>query len=528
MTNFFQANHLDEAASARPSASRVRGNRTGGVSSRAVEVDQQPDLEPSCELGAFEQALRIDIGAHRYRIGFETGARIQCCAQRVTVATETLFQAEWITRHLRSNLEQVARQLFGNAVTVEIAVAVAAEAAHAERGALPVAAALATPSNGNQREIEPALVASAPIRRVSASVREGTFRRLDDFVIGDANRLAFSASEAFAHNGAGAPNLLFLHGECGVGKTHLLQGICRRWAECSPQSSIRYATAEQFTNEYITAVRASTLDDFRRRIRKLDLLAIDDVHFFASKHATEREFLYTLDAIALSGARLALVSDEHPRQIKRFSESLISRFLSGMVVRLDRPDRATRLSLVRRLAHERQLALHPCAEEVLVSRCAGSVREIEGALTRIRAVAQLDGIHSAITGMHAERMLGGDVSLALPSAPIRLSRIIEAVSMRLGISRDDLLTNSRHRKSALARGVVAHLAREVTTHSYPEIARVLGRRAHSSVHAGAKAIRELLDCDGVLLAGMSAREAIDQLRHDLVRGARPLASLHSA
>ncbi len=132
-------------------------------------MEQQPDLEPSCELGAFEQALRIDIGAHRYRIGFETGARIQCCAQRVTVATETLFQAEWITRHLRSNLEQVAKQLFGNAVTVEIAVAVAA--ADAERGALPVAAALATPSTGNQREIEPALVASAPIRRVSASVR---------------------------------------------------------------------------------------------------------------------------------------------------------------------------------------------------------------------------------------------------------------------------------------------------------------------------------------------------------------------
>ncbi|MSR41742.1 MAG: AAA family ATPase [Phycisphaerales bacterium] len=472
----------------------------------------------------FERKLRDVIGEHRFRICFETGARVACSPGCVRIATETSFQADLITRNLRLPLEAVARELFGNATLVEVAVESAAQSIadstpSATLGVTEISASKQPERNAPSVSVRP---------RTRLQVREGAFRRLDDFVVGDANKLAFSAAEAFAQKSMGSPSVLFLHGECGVGKTHLLQGICRRWTEALPHSTIRYATAEQFTNEYIAAVRASTLDDFRRSIRKLDLLAIDDVHFFASKNQTQAEFLHTIDAIALSGARLALVSDEHPRQIKRFSESLISRFLSGMVVRLDRPDRSTRLSLVRRLATERRLVLRPCAEEVLVSRCAGSVREIEGALARLVAVARLDDIRTAITGLIAERMLGDHVTQVLPSAPIRLSRIIEAVVGRLGISRDELLASARHQRATRARGVVAHLARELTTHSYPEIARALGRSAHSSVHAGAKAIQQLLQGDGLLFAGLSTREAIDQLRHDLVRGARTQPSLHSA
>ncbi len=472
------------------------------------------------EREVFEQALTARIGEHRFHMHFETGARVTCEPTRVRISTTTGFQADRMNRQLRGDLEAVAHELYGSAARIEITVdealslCVAADSAQPLPSSPPAPMASLTGGAWNG-----ATVSAAPQRqRLRAAPREESFRRLDDFVVGDANRLAFSAADSFAQNSVSAPALLFLHGECGVGKTHLLQGICRRWSDSAPESNIRYATAEQFTNEYIAAVRAGTLDDFRRRIRKLDLLAIDDVHFFASKNATQTEFLHTIDAIALSGARLALVSDEHPRQIKRFSESLISRFLSGMVVRLDRPDRATRLALVRRLASVRDLALRPCAEERLVSRCAGSVREIEGAIARLVAAAHLDGVEQAITGTLADRMLGDEFTNALPSAPIRLSRIIDAVVQRLGIPRDEILNQSRHQRATRARGVVAHLARQLTSSSYPEIARALGRNAHSCVHAGAKLVEQLLRDDEPLIAGVSTREAIDQLRHDLVRG----------
>ncbi len=482
-----------------------------------IASDAAPIEEAPSEGASFEVVLQELIGSHRFRLHFATGAVIRLDGSRVVIATETQFQADRMKRQLQSELDAAAQRVFGSAATVEVTLDASPEVSHALRAA-ELASSNSESTRGAQTDLQAPALSQASRPRPRVAPREESFRRLDDFVVGDANKLAFSAADSFAQNSASAPNLLFFHGECGVGKTHLLQGVCRRWMDAAPASSIRYATAEQFTNEYIAAVRASTLDDFRRRIRKLDLLAIDDVHFFASKSATQTEFLHTIDAIALSGARLALVSDEHPRQIKRFSESLISRFLSGMVVRLDRPDRATRLALVRRLATSRGLALRPCAEERLVSRCAGSVREIEGAMARLVAAAHLDGIEQAITATVADRMLGEAASDALPSAPIRLSRIIDAVVQRLGIPRDELLTQSRHQRATRGRGVVAHLARQLTTSSYPEIARALGRSAHSSVHAGAKLIDELLQRDEPLLVGVSTREAMDQLRHDLVRG----------
>jgi chromosomal replication initiator protein len=216
-------------------------------------------------------------------------------------------------------------------------------------------------------------------------------RRLEDFVVGESNRLAFAAACRVVDidDGHGL-SVLFVHGECGVGKTHLLQGICRRSIERTGRpGSVRYVTGEQFTNEFIAAVRTNTLDAFRARMRKLDLLAIDDVHFLSNKVRTQSEFLYTLDAIGLGGAKIVMASDDHPRHIKRFNQALVSRFISGMVVKVDRPDRCTRLELIRRLASVRSLSLNDAAVDTIAGQCVGSVRELEGAITRLAAVTTL-------------------------------------------------------------------------------------------------------------------------------------------
>jgi chromosomal replication initiator protein len=293
---------------------------------------------------------------------------------------------------------------------------------------------------------------------------------------------------------------------------------------------VRYVTGEQFTNEYIASIRNNTVDEFRRRIRKLDLLAIDDVHFLANKMRTQSEFLHTLDAIDLTGSRVVLASDEHPRLIKKFSQALISRFLSGMVVQVGRPDRQTRIAIIRRLAEARNLPMQDAAVEAVASRCVGSVRELEGAVTKLAALRSV-ACELATDGTAPET--AGKVGLVLveqlfndqawhPPTPVRIGAVIDVICRRVGISRNDLMGSSRHRRIVLGRALVAFLGREMTSHSYPEIARALGRSYHSTIHTAEQRLRRQMEAgETVDLAEnestLPVRELVDQLRHEITR-----------
>ena len=474
------------------------------------------------------------IGQHRFDLWFGHGAEMRIEAGALRIVAPTSYVVEWIERHYRATLDSAVTEILGP--NGSWTVAVAGRDSGAGESAAPAPAgrrALASeqPTSNRLRTSEgssaPEFGADDARRRAPQTDRAGriaSFRRLEDFVVGDSNRLAFAASAQVGDGTPDAPGILFIHGECGVGKTHLIQGLCRRRLERAPRQVIRYVTAEQFTNEYIAAVRDGSLDGFRKRLRRVDLLAIDDIHFLANKTATQGEFLHTIDAIDLSGARVALVSDEHPRHIRRFSQALVSRFLSGMVVRVERPDRSTRVELVRRRARERGLDLTNAAEDAIAGRCAGSIREIEGAITRLGALVELDGLRGQIGPGTVERLLGAEQAIVGASAPIRLGSIVEAVCEKLRVPREDLLGSGRHARTVVARGLVAHLARELTTHSYPEIARALGRDTHSAVHTAGKRLGQMVTDDArVASGGESVREIVDQLRHVLARQARAKA-----
>jgi chromosomal replication initiator protein len=471
----------------------------------------------------FRTALADRIGAHRFGLWFEHGTSIALDGTTARVGAANAYVRDWILRHFQVQLDSVARDVLGAEGTCEIGLAdSAATEATAAVSARPQGPARSI-SEGAPSEYGLAAATEDPRRRSpkARTPRAQSFRRLEDFVVGESNRLAFAASQQVGDGAPEAPSILFIHGECGVGKTHLIQGICRRRSEQAPRQIIKYVTAEQFTNEYIAAVRDGSLDEFRKRLRRVDLLAIDDIHFFANKTATQAEFLHTIDAIDLSGARVALVSDEHPRHIRRFSQSLVSRFLSGMVVKVDRPDRVTRVELVRRLARERGLELTGAGEDSIAGRCTGSIREIEGAITRLGALAELDGLRGQLGPGTVDRLLGEDQMRAPGSTPIRLGHIVEAVCERMRVTRDDLFGKGRHARTVVARGLVAHLARELTTHSYPEIARALGRDTHSAVHTAAQRLKAMIqDDEKVCAGGEPVRELVDQLRHDIARTSR--------
>ncbi|HBS28497.1 MAG TPA: hypothetical protein DEB06_03375 [Phycisphaerales bacterium] len=345
-------------------------------------------------------------------------------------------------------------------------------------------------------------------RPIAAEALRGS---LDDFVVGSCNRLAYNAALRLCDRTAEPVfQLLVLHGDCGVGKTHLLQGLARAFAGSGPGARVRYLTGEAFTNEYVTAVRSGALDAFRAGLRRLDLLCVDDAHFVAGKASTQQELLHTFEALDLSGARVAIASDAHPRDLAELNKKLASRFLGGMVVRIEPPDRATRLAIVSRRAGERGIRLDPVALAMIADRSEGSVRDLLGALARVDAMAVLlpalsEGGEGGVIGPALVRhALGGGASpnpTRAPARPVRVAQVVGEVAEAVGVDPSDVLGHSRHRRVVLARSIAAYLARQVTTMSFPEIAQAMQRPNHSTIVTAvqrvARQIRAGAVCEGL-------------------------------
>lgn len=455
------------------------------------------------------------LGDRKYDLWFGPATRFRIDGKKLEITAKNQRVADWIGANFADDLRQAAEMTLGAHAVVDVRVDETPDAIsngmHAT--ARPVAGASGARSSATRR-----LDLAGPRRPdLSLPLRH----RFEDFVVGATNELAFTAATRLAEaTDPRALGALFIHGECGVGKTHLLQAVCRRHLDRFPGATVRYTTCEQFTNEYIVAVKNNSVEQFRRRVRGLDLLAVDDVHFLANKTATQTEFLHTLDAIDLSGARLAMASDEHPRHLKAVSRALVSRFLAGMVCQIEPPDRTTRLLLVRRLAERRGLRLNEGAMEQVAAHCVGSIREMEGVLSKLDALSRLDGESNGEIGcVMVERLFKTDVP---GGKPLRINTIIDAVCARLSVERGDLLGKTRHHRVVIARGLISFLARELTTLSFPEIGRALGRRNHSTVLTAGRRIAEQIERNERIDLEdggepVPLRELADRLRHDIRR-----------
>jgi chromosomal replication initiator protein len=366
--------------------------------------------------------------------------------------------------------------------------------------------------------------------------------RLEDFIVGDSNRMAHSAAERIAAAGHTGFALLFLHGSCGLGKTHLIQGIAFRFRQEHPRAKVLCLTGEEFMNEYIVAVRTDKLDAFRKKYRALDLLCIDDVQFLSNKNATQGELLHTFNAINLDRARVVLASDEHPRHVKKFSEALVSRFMSGLVLKVDPPEPALRQRIALHLAERRGLKIQPPSAALIASHASApgqttSVRDIEGAITRIDAMRRLmpgldtggDGVGLVLVRKALGMEDDGAASGGRPRRPVRMEQIIEHTCRTLRVQPSDLMSKGRHKRVVMARALSAHLARSLTTLSFPDIARALGRPNHSTVVTACKRIEQQMARDEGLdlgeeaaapeLSTMTVRTLYEHVRQDVVRSA---------
>jgi chromosomal replication initiator protein len=482
--------------------------------SEATRAPGAPARDPS---RAVAERLQHSIGTHKYGLWFERQTQFATRDGTLEVAARSKLVADWIGRHYGPALNEVAGEVLGNGATVTVRLRPDLfDARHDPTDSAPER----LDSRPGTRE--PARRGSSQHRRpAERGIGDIPTRRFDDTVVGGSNRVAFESARAVAEDREQSMRMLFLHGRCGVGKSHLLQAIAHRRHELAPTAHIRYLTGEQFTNEYIAAVREGGLEGFRRRIRRQHLLVIDDIHFLASKTATQTEFQHTVDEIALAGGTVVLASDGHPRQMQKVGAGLVSRFMAGMVVRIDEPDHAMRGQLAQRFAAARGMRLSDGAISLIADRVTGSVREIEGAVSAIAAMRLVTGRGAAepISASHVTEALGAGLP-SLRGRPARIGEIIDACCAATGVSREDLMSASRHRRVVAARGLIAHLAREMTTMSFPEIALALGRPTHSTVHAAAARFRAALESGATVPCADGDRPAADvadQARRDVGR-----------
>ncbi len=318
-----------------------------------------------------------------------------------------------------------------------------------------------------------------------------TFER---FVIGEGNRAAHAAALAVAESPSEAYNPLFLHGPPGLGKTHLLGAVANYLRINAPALSVRYTTAESFTNEFVGALRSSGAERFKARYRDLDVLLVDDVQFLQGKQHTEEEFFHTFNALYEGGSQLVLSADRLPSELSTLETRLRDRFEWGLAIPVEPPDLPTRLIVLRRLAREAGLETddHDALSE-LARRIDANVRRLHGALTRVIA-------HASLTAKPLSPELIAELipHRGQPSGPTTVERIQQCVSVAFGISRAELVGGSRAATPLRARQVAILLTRETTDLSLPEIGRLYGGRDHSTVLNSLRKMETALGADGDL------------------------------
>lgn len=328
---------------------------------------------------------------------------------------------------------------------------------------------------------------------------------LSDFIVGASNRLAYESIKQVIQSGVDCPPV-FLHGSCGVGKTHLLRGATQYARQLNQGCKVRYTTGEAFTNGFVTAIRTRSIEVFQKKYRGLDLLCIDDIHLMAGKQATQHELLQIFNKLSLGGCKIFLASDAHPREIGRLDQALASRFAAGLVVKVEEPDLELARRLVAQIASARGIFLDQPAIQTIVDRVGigqgASVRDLEGAILQIQAVARLmdqsANTHSTTRSSTNPSMSHVRKALSLRSGsnetvslrPVALDTIITRICQEMTVSKSDLAGKGRQKKVVMARELIVHTARDLTSKSFPEIAYAIGRPNHSTVITAAKRFKE--------------------------------------
>jgi chromosomal replication initiator protein len=410
--------------------------------------------------------LRQHVGDRNFTAWIEP---IRCLGAdgEVRLEVPSRFFQSWVTRHFLSTIRDTMSELSGAPCAVRIVIAT--NGAAERRVAPPELPAPCAPP------------VPRPVRapKIGRLVSHYTF---DTFVVGAANEVAFQAAQAVSAAPGKRFNPVFLHGGVGLGKTHLVNAIAHELLLRRARLQIACLSAESFMNALITSLRQDQMNAFRDRFRQVDALILDDVQFLAGKERTQEEFFHTFNALHGKEKQIVLTSDKPPAAINGLEQRLRSRFEGGLIADIHPPTREMRLAILRSKAVACGIELSPEAAEVLVQRSGTSVRELEGALNRVSAMAAVRG--TAITPELALTALGPYAR----RSTVSVETIQQFVGKRFGLSVADLISHRREREVSYPRQLAMYLSRTLAEASFPTIAEKFGGRDHSTVMYAVKVI----------------------------------------
>lgn len=456
-------------------------------------------------LERISKMIADQVGPRRYQVWFKNSTRLRLDGEHLQVSVPNQFIGQWIERHFAGDITAAANSVLGR---------------------LPQMHIIIDPSlfaNLHKRQLDhQADYVSKQIDRPAAPRKAGNGNghggngqwnsrfRLDEFIVGPSNELAYRCAIDAAREPGKKFNPLFIHGGCGLGKTHLLQGICNALSD----SHVRwmYSSAEEFTNQFIWALQSKKLDRFRERFRHVDVLVIDDVHFLSDKKATQAEFLHTFNEISGGGRQIVLASDAHPKLIGQLADPLVNRFVSGMVAKIDKPELATRRAILVRRARSLGLDLADEVLDFIAENIQDNVRELEGALFKLLAYRSVDSGDLSLPRVRT--MLADHISTVAPA--VRLGDVESMVATYFGLRPADLHSSRKSQTISTARSIAMYLTRKLTGLSFPDIGKYMGNKNHATVIQACRRVEKRL-ADDLLLEWETSDGTMKQPTREVIR-----------
>jgi chromosomal replication initiator protein len=428
--------------------------------------------------------IRSRIGAKRFRLWFENTQLLALDESLCEVGVANLFIRDWIEQHFKDIILDTVTQVTG--LTPELALKIEGSLFRKMR---------AQQKKDSETVKKEDVVPRTPARPAEPSLLLRKNLTLENFVVGECNRFAYMAAKRVARSLGTAYNPFFVYGGVGLGKTHLIQGICNELVAQSPGTRVVYVSAESFTNEFIGAIRTNSSQAFRNKYRETDVLVIDDIHFLANKAATQDEFFHTFNALERLNKQVVMASDSHPKTIKKLKENLVTRFVAGMVAKLNPPDYATRVKIIKAKIKQHQQRFSSDIVQFLARHFTKNVRELEGAITKLAAFSSLSG--GALTQDEVRELMADHIE---KSDLITVSQIDGLVCKHFGVAPADLKSKRRTRAISVPRRICMYLARTLTDCSCKEIGQYFGGKSHASVIFAANSVANEMEANPELKA----------------------------
>lgn len=503
--------HADDAEPANePDASEANGVAVSDGSA-APTLDRRQLTDVWRQLRA---VIRQRIQPEQFETWFRRADLVRVEQDLLCIAVQNAFSRDWLRSYYREVIEESAQKVLSRKLRIEFDVdpeltapvldpGAAEEAADGEDDAEGADEASDAERGGRRNPAQP-VNALARGSDIGLNPRY-TF---DNFVVGPCNRFCHAVSLGTAEAPGKTYNPLFLHGNVGLGKTHLLQAICFTLIQNWKDVRILFLSCETFVNHFISALENGDLQKFRTKYRNVDVLVVDDIHLLANKERTQEEFFHTFNTLYNSGKQIILSSDSPPKDIPTLQERLVSRFKWGLVTEIEPPCYETRMAILKRKGRERGNELPEEVAQLIAERVDTNIRELEGAVNKLYSFANVTG--EPITVQFTRQVLS-DLFSKRRGQP-SMDDIIEVVTGHFGVRLSDLQSKKRTNQIAYPRQVAMYLARKITRHSLEEIGGFFGGRDHSTV---LHAVRKV---DKLTVEDETSRDLLASLLDDLQAG----------